>query len=96
MTETWTNTNDISLELRGYSSIIKSRDNGKHGGGVAIYINHEYGNNFKIRNDLVTEPHSESLFIQLNQRTKDVIIGVGYKPPDANVDLFSKSIEKIL
>ena len=49
------------------------------------------GGNFKLRDDLVTNPVTcqyESLFIETVMHDHKVIIGVIYKPPESNTDIF--------
>ena len=61
----------------------------KKGGGVGLYITDK--TRFKVRDDLVINPVTcqyESLFIDIVMHDHKVIIGVIYKPPEANTDIF--------
>jgi len=96
VTETWAQTDNDSFPIPGYTSIIKARKN-RPGGGVGLYIQDALNLSYKLRPDLFTDTTSESLFIQLtNNKYKNVIIGVIYKPPDTDVTKFTKSIEQLL
>ena len=99
ITETWTNQfNENLAVLPGYDSLIKSRV-GKAGGGIAIYIDSELNLNIKQRTDLCCASPSimETLFIQIPQeKTKDIICGVVYRPPGTSVNEFLMELEIIL
>ena len=61
----------------------------KRGGGVGLYITDT--TSFKVRDDLVMNPVTcqyESLFIETVMHDHKVIIGVIYKPPESNTDIF--------
>ena len=63
------------------------------GGGVGIYFQNEINLKYKLRSDLALDDTSDSLFIQLiNNNTKDIIIGVIYKPPDGDVEKFTNNL----
>ena len=52
---------------------------------------------YKLRLDLPEYTSFESLFIQLtNNKYKNIIIGVVYRPPDSDVTKFTNDIEQIL
>ena len=56
---------------------------------LALYVTDK--TNFKLRDDLVTNPVTcqyESLFIETVMHDHKVIIGVIYKPPESNTDIF--------
>jgi len=96
VTDTWAITVNDSFPIPGYTSIIKARKN-RPGGVVGLYIQDALNFSYKLRPDLSTDTTSESLFIQLtNNKYKNVIIGVIYKPPDSDVTKFTKSIEQLL
>ena len=84
---------DERLHLTGYQNLItRTREDDVHG-GVGLFI--KDGLDYKIRDDLsVFIPHIyESLFIELPSTSKKVnhIIGVIYRPPNANMDIFSNT-----
>ena len=88
---------DISTEtsiekIPGYNKLIKSRI-GRRGGGVALFFDSDINIGVKRRNDLecTDDTIMKSLFVQITQpelSAKDVIIGVIYRPPNTNVQLF--------
>ena len=68
------------------------------GGGVGMYITE--GLDFKIREDLCSLQNDvfESLFIeilQINSRT-NMIVGVVYRPPGCDANLFNEMLEPAL
>ncbi|MFZ2538187.1 MAG: endonuclease/exonuclease/phosphatase family protein, partial [Oscillospiraceae bacterium] len=101
ITETWTNMqNENCINLPGYNKYVKSRVNRK-GGGVALYLNSDLNISTKLRPDLVSPDDDayESLFLQLSQSdlsTKDIIVGVIYRPPGTDVNKFLTSFSALL
>lgn len=85
------------LNLDGYHEVVyKVRDNCSHG-GVGLFIKDDI--NFEIRNDLsVFIPHIfESLFVQIRDtKYSNMIVGVIYRPPDADMDVFSSTLSSLL
>jgi hypothetical protein len=64
-------------------------------------LNNQLNLKYKIRSDLITIDIQcfESLFIQLDGRdskTKDIIIGVVYKPPNTDLDVFNTQFGEVL
>ena len=85
ISETWLkdkHNSPVFTEIKGYNLIRDDRSH-KKGGGVALYISTDL--NYKIRNDLNLPTHSdyESIVIELELNTKNKIISVIYRPPDA-------------
>ena len=96
VSETWSVTNNDSFPIPGYSFIQKARTT-KIGGGVALYLQDTIDIKYKLRPDLSIDDISDSLFIQItNTKSKNVIIGVVYKPPDVDVIKFNENLEKTL
>ena len=61
------------------------RDHGR-GGGVALYIHNHF--KIKVRSDLHTEG-AENLYIELlNDKTENIIVGIMYRPPNHNVEIY--------
>ena len=83
VTEVWT---DLSTEgfidIPGYTKLVKSRNDGRKGGGVALYIDSELNLIVRHRPDLETTNTTlyESLFIQVSQpahpSAKNIVFGV--------------------
>lgn len=96
VSETWASTDSDNFIIPGYCGIQKARKN-KTGGGVAIFLENKIGLNYKLRPDLIIDEISDSLFIQItNDKMKNIIIGVIYKPPDEDVQKFNENLEKCL
>ena len=82
----------------GYDFIHKPRPN-RIGGGVGIYVNNDL--EFKPCPDLafpdISSPSTESLFIEIRRLlSKNIIIGVIYRPPDSNVNDFVQNFNSLL
>ncbi len=99
LTETWTldsADNDALFNLTGYESIFKSRS-GSRGGGVCLYINNILVH--KRRLDLELNDQSfESLFIEIETGTlsRNLIIGVIYRPPGHDLSSFQLVFDTVL
>ena len=96
VTETWAKTDNDDFPIPGYSNILKARQN-RIGGGVALYIQDKIDVKYKLRPDLSCSEVCDSLFIQISiAKTKDIVIGVVYKPPDSDVQKFNEKLEQTL
>jgi len=74
-----------SLPIPGYISILTARTY-KTGGGVGLQLKRKTGLNYKLRMDLRVDNKSDSMFIQIiNTKSRNIITGVIYKPPDMDV-----------
>ena len=91
ISETWLHENSPNMfNLPNYKFIREDRK-GRRGGGVALYIAQNL--NFKIRSDIKLA-QAESLFIEIdNSILKNVIIGLIYRPPDSNLDVFYDELD---
>jgi hypothetical protein len=91
--------NDMRLKLPGYNDLIsRSRTSGSRG-GVGLFINDNIS--YKIRDDIsVFIPHVfESVFVEMESSSKNMIIGVIYRPntaPKADLDMFSTTLFDIM
>ena len=101
VSETWTDVHTEQLiSIPGYECICRSRST-RRGGGLALYIDTDLNVVVKNRSDLDSPDFSiyESLIVQLspaNGSTKDIIVGVIYKPPNTNVESFVSNFSRIL
>ena len=66
------------------------------GGGVGLYLTKQL--RFKTRADLnLNNETAESLFIEIvNPRGKNIIVGVIYRPPNMDVNLFIHNFDELL
>ena len=92
LTETWLKPKFIDnsdiYNLPDYTLLSRPRTD-KRGGGVGLYVTDK--TSFKVRDDLVMNPGTcqyESLFIETVMHDHKVVIGVIYKPPESNTDIF--------
>ena len=96
LTETWlTKSSTIYYSLPGYKFIENSRTN-KAGGGVAFYIkddlDYHVHSELSLMNDII-----ESLSIEIKvSGSKNILIIVIYKPPNANCKLFLEYLQELL
>ena len=91
ISETWLHSTSPNMfNIQNYNMIRADRRYGR-GGGVAIYIHTHL--RYKPRPDLSIDG-VESLFIEIiNEKIKNTIIGVIYRPPNNEIDLFLDNIE---
>ena len=93
VSETWAcSSNEQFINIPGYDCICRSRSS-RRGGGLALYIDSDLDVLVKNRPDLDSPDETvyESLIVQLSQpnaSTKDIIVGVMYKPPNTNVETY--------
>ena len=88
--------NSDLFNIPGYYFISNSREH-KLGGGVGLYIQSDM--NFKPRIDLQSSDNSlyESVFVEIMRpHGKNIIVGCFFRPPDASLSDFNRSVEDIL
>ena len=99
ISETWFNESTVDVyNIDGYQSVHKYRQD-RVGGGVSIFI--KDGIQYMQRKDIDAPMNiMESVFIEIekNQTThdKNVIVGVVYRPPGTDVNLFTEHFSSIL
>ena len=94
ITETWLHsTSPPIFDLNNYRMIRADRTAGR-GGGVAIYLLDHL--KFRMRPDIHIDG-AEDLFIEItNERGKNIIIGVIYRPPNNSMDTFLVKLDDAL
>ena len=99
LSETWfTDSTAEIYGLTGYHHDIQYRKDRK-GGGVSLLIKENI--EYVTRNDLAEfNSHIESLFIELPacqfDLNKCIIVGVIYRPPDTDVNVFNNTVADLL
>jgi len=96
LSQTWLNqSNRNDFPLPCYNYIGKVRKN-KHGHGVGLYVNSSY--QFRERDDLAVNIDDiiESQFIEVTTKPKLTLVGIIYRPPNSNVDLFIDCLNEML
>ena len=99
LSETWfTDSTAEMYGLTGYHHEIQYRKDRK-GGGVSLLIKENI--EYVTRNDLSEfNSHIESLFIELPasqfNQNKCIIVGVIYRPPDTDVNVFNNTVADLL
>lgn len=64
-------------------------------GGVALYVHHKHHS--IVRNDLSQlTNHTESLFVEIPQQQRNILVGVVYRRPETSTHDFINSIREIL
>ena len=98
LSETWLKLTDIPANiysLPGYYFESKNRHD-RTGGGVAMYISTNV--QYVVRHDLTRSTDSfESIFVEVdNYGSKNIIVGVIYKPPSVSFDNFCVNFQDAL
>ena len=97
ISETWANDNNqILLNIPGYKRYLKSRSNERIGGGVAMFVKEHLS--FVIRDDL-DDLHCndvDAAFINTTDNSDKITVGVVYRPPGGDLNLFNDSYAKLL
>ena len=94
VTETWLHESSPPIfDIDNYQFHHVDRKNGK-GGGVAFYIRNDF--RYKIRHDIVLDG-IDTLFLEIiNNKHKNIIVGVIYRPPNNIADVFLENFESCL
>ena len=94
ISETWLHNNSPQLFNIPNYTLIRADRQERRGGGVAFYIADNL--KYKIRYDIKFE-QAEVLFIEvINDQLKNVVIGLIYRPPNSNFELFFEHCERCL
>ena len=95
VTETWlTDINQGLYNIHNYYLVEKHRTN-RPGGGVGIYVPENV--QYQIRDDLVIfDDIVESIFIEINIDSKNIIVGNIYRPPGTDLNQFIESFNNTL
>ena len=83
-------------QLNGYTSIYQDRiPNKRKGSGVGLYI-HENNIYAKLNElSLVTE-NIESIFVKISHPSGDIFVGVIYRPPGGNLNIFNSQLSSLI
>ena len=94
ISETWLHSSLPQLFNIPNYRLIRADRTERRGGGVAFYVHEKL--TFRIRDDIKLE-QAEALFIEVeNPEFKNVIIGLIYRPPNTNFDMFYNTFEACL
>ena len=91
LSETWFNDSTVNLyNLPGYSASHVYRKQ-KRGGGVSVFVSDNI--NYHCRRDLdVADENFEAVFVEFNKEDvrydRNIIVGVVYRPPGADIEKF--------
>ena len=98
MSETWLKDSNAELyDLDGYKHEYLCRQGGKKGGGVSLFV--KTNTDIARRNDLcINDVHVECLVVEIMSRGQacNILTGVVYRPPNADIGKFNESISDIL
>lgn len=98
-TETWLNSSTAELyHINGYEHVFKVRTD-RLGGGVSLFIQNHL--NFQLRPELNSPDHNiETLFCEIDKSispfSKNIIIGVIYRPPNTDMTKFNAYLNIVL
>ena len=81
--------NDNEVHIPNFEVIRRNRRaNGRHGGGICIYIRSNI--NYKIRHNLQSET-LENLVVEIKKpRSKSILVSTWYRPPDLPTSYFAE------
>lgn len=94
--ETWLNKKSYidALNLEGYKLQYKNRL-GRPGSGVCLFVRSNM--HADVCDLAVNDNHTDSLFVEIkNDKGKNTIVGVIYRPPDSDLNIFNTKLEEIL
>ena len=82
--------------LDGYTSLYQNKIPGKRkGSGVALYISQNYITE-KMESQSIVTKDIENLFAKICFSTGDAYVGVIYRPPGGNINIFNESLAEIM
>ena len=92
VTETWTRDTTNPFDIENFKFVYKHRTCNP-GGGVGLYLTKQFRADLNLNNNET----AESLFIEIvNPRGKNIIVGVIYRPPNTDVNLFIHNFDELL
>ena len=94
--ETWLSDTSIDLvDFSGYNPYHVVRGDGRRGGGVSIFVRKDLC--CKLIDELCFCGESmECLFVDITKKDKRIIVGVMYRPPNCETDLFLSMLEDVI
>ena len=92
--ESWLNqnTNSSDIQIEHFMPPFRSDRQGRPGGGVAVYARNSLS--CKRRSDLEL-PGVESVWVQIQVKSKKILIGGFYRPPNSGQDYFELIKESV-
>ena len=83
-------------EIKGFESFYQSKIEGKgKGSGLGLYIDEKY--TCEGLPDLcICTTSIETLFLKITNTREEIVVGVVYRPPSGNVNLFLMEMERVL
>ena len=99
VTETWLNDQNVTnYDLSGYQHVYKCRSD-QRGGGVSLFVIDRIS--FHERRDLdINSNVMESVFVEIGKeslgRPRNTIIGLVYRPPNTDINIFNEQISEVL
>ena len=92
-TESWLKEGNKDIyNFEGYNALHNLRTDGRRGGGISIYISSYFNVNI-ISECTIMETYIETLFVEVSQSNKNILIATVYKPNKSDDKLF---IDKLL
>ena len=99
LSETWLNeSNNHCYSINGYNHVSQCRNN-RVGGGVSLYIKDRLSYQFRSEFSR-NESYIECIFVEIPKSetglTKNMVVGMIYRPPNQDVNNFNESLTAIL
>ena len=87
---------DLYEITSNYTSVYQSRlRNKKKGSGIGLYIHNKF--NFTVISEFTNCTQDiECLFVRITNTEQPVTVGVVYRPPSGNIQLFNQALEDLL
>jgi hypothetical protein len=98
VTETWAKKEtEHLLAIPGYNRVVEHRNGVTSGGGVALFISNSFSYIERVDLKKHANINLEMLFVELKEPgLANKIVGVVYRPPDSNLDLFMSGFTCVL
>jgi len=97
LSETWlADSLEDLVDLSGYQFIHRARQNGQ-GGGVGLLIQEDISFQiYDLSEHTFAHTSYEGIFVRILHKSGSFLMGVIYRPPGLNLDLFNTEIESLL
>ena len=99
LTETWMTQDNVGLYgIDGYNAVNNFRIN-RCGGGVSVLIRDDIEYFERPHLNMMTA-NAETVFVEIDKsyvgKSSNIIVGVIYRPPDTNINVFTELLETIM
>lgn len=95
-TESWlSDANKDLIKFEGYTGYHSLRRDNRQGGGVSVFVNDRL-TAIQLETTTISTESIETLFIKITSATNNLMLGTIYKPPIADCDAFTTTLQGLI